>query len=182
MILAKASRIAAIFEPSELNSFDFLSDLNVDNFLTSYILKTYLFTDDIQPCSSPLEGAVKIYEYLQKSLAERKIEVKHSDEIFFNCVDCKPNSDRGCCKKRKLVKAIVDKILIFLEENSNELQEVDFADDVTFGVVDSYYDNVMDMTWQGIKKTIEELCHEDNQDFAPTINTEDVINTYFKLK
>ena len=58
----------------------------------------------------------------------KQVNSKYSQEQPVHCTLCKV--ERGCCKRRKLMLAMVEKILKWLKENKNQLQNIDFAHDV----------------------------------------------------
>ena len=45
-----------------------------------------------------------------------------------DCTEC--DHEYGCCKQRKLMLAMVEKILEWLKEHKDELQDIDYVDDV----------------------------------------------------
>ena len=139
-ILAKAVRIASIAQPDNLDSFDLEENINVDDVITSFLLRMCLPNekdnkDEFEDCSTPHAVALKIYEILLQALQARKLESKFLDkEVYFcsnhNGYDC--TVERGCCKRRRFMIAMVEKIISWLKNHESDLQDVDFADDVEF--------------------------------------------------
>ena len=132
-ILAKAVRIASIAKPDNIESFELQETINTDDVISSFILKACLFEkdkmkDEFYACSKPVEAAIPIYELLQNYLSEKNVRSEYSYEEPVNCTMCK--FERGCCKRRKLMLAMVEKILQWLEDYKDKLQSIDFADDV----------------------------------------------------
>ena len=52
------------------------------------------------------------------------------DEIerIVDCTRCEV--ERGCCKRRKLMMAMCERIIQWLQEHKDELEDIDYADDV----------------------------------------------------
>ena len=80
-ILAKAVRIASIAQPDNLDSFDLEENINVDDVITSFLLRMCLPNeednkDEFEDCDTPHAVALKIYEILLQALQTRKLESK----------------------------------------------------------------------------------------------------------
>ena len=70
-----------------------------------------------------------IYNHLRSGLEAKYIVSIDVDELpTVDCLDC--DHEYGCCKQRKLMLAMVEKILEWLKEHRDELQDIDYADDV----------------------------------------------------
>ena len=66
------------------------------------------------------------------SLKKKAIYSSYSRERPVDCLEC--NHEYGCCKQRKLMLAMVEKILEWLKEHKDELKDIDYADDVDLNV------------------------------------------------
>ena len=69
-----------------------------------------------------------IYEQLRTSLKAKQVMSEHTREFPVYCRGC--NHEYGCCKQRKLMLAMVEKILTWLKQHKDELQDIDYADEV----------------------------------------------------
>ena len=73
------------------------------------------------------DAAVVIYDKLRNTLKTSGF----SSYPYKSPVDCtKCDLEYGCCKQRKLMLAMVEKILEWLKEHKDDLQDIDYADDV----------------------------------------------------
>ena len=72
--------------------------------------------------------AVRIYEHLRTRLKENWVYSSYTRESPVNCRNC--DLEYGCCKQRKLMLAMVENILEWLKEHKDELQDIDYADEV----------------------------------------------------
>ena len=72
--------------------------------------------------------AVMIYEHLLSSLQNKLVRSRYAVERPVDCTEC--DHEYGCCKQRKLMLAMVEKILEWLKEHKDELQDIDYADDI----------------------------------------------------
>ena len=137
-ILAKAVRIASIAQPDNLDSFDLEENIKVDDVITTFLLQMCLpnevdFKDDFNLCLTPYAVACKIYEILLEQIQSRKLHSNFLNETIYFCSDKSDKSclsDRGCCKHRQMMTAMVAKILSWLQTHGDELKDIDFADDV----------------------------------------------------
>ena len=134
-ILAKAVRIASIAQPDNIEEFELQEKIKTDDVISSFILKACLFragkvNTEFNECSTPHDVVTKIYEMLEAGLIKEEVYSEYSRESPINCTHCQV--ERGCCKRRKLMLAMVEQILQWLKENKNNIQDIDFADDVTF--------------------------------------------------
>ena len=130
LILAKAVRIANIAHPENIERFELQETIKTDDVISSFILKACLFGKDkhkevFNECLTPHDVATTIYELLQKYLLEKKIESEYSQEKPLECSKCQV--ERGCCKRRKIMLAIVEKILQWLYANKSMLQNIEFS-------------------------------------------------------
>ena len=137
-ILAKAVRISSIAQPDSIQSFELQETVKIDDFISSFILKACLFgedkhKDEFVNCSTPLDVSILIYELLQKYLNEKKSESKYCYEYPVFCIDCEV--ERGCCKLRKFMLAMVENVIQWLKCNQTELAHIDFSDNVKFNNV-----------------------------------------------
>ena len=135
-ILAKAVRIASIAQPNNIETFDLQETIKTDDVISSFILKACLFGEDIHKeqfneCSTPHDVATTIYELLQEYLNDKHVFSAYNNEDPVGCSFCEV--ERGCCKRRKLMFAMVEKIRQWLKENRDQLQDIDFVDDVDLG-------------------------------------------------
>ena len=149
LILAKAVRIASIARPAEdlTSHYGLQEDIHVDDFITSYLLKTCLMKllprhSQAESCNcrgehateccewttaerdNACSWAIRIYEKLKKDLAEKGIaewyyRYKHT---LIDCRDCKV--ERGCCKKMKLTLAMTSQILDWLKRHQQQLSKL----------------------------------------------------------
>ena len=135
-ILAKAVRIASIAQPYNIESFGLEEAVNVDDVITSFILKAHVFHEEIFKSDfdkyiTPQDVAVAVYEHVKTNLDKKQISASYASYIKEYPVDCTEcDHEYGCCKQRKLMLAMVDKILEWLKEHKNELLDIDFSDDV----------------------------------------------------
>ena len=133
-ILAKAVRIASIAEPDDLQAFDLEENICVDDVITSFILKACLLGQNratqmqLAAMTSHVEAAIGIYEILEAALRRKVLVSEYSVKRLVDCEHCVV--ERGCCKKRRLMLAMVENILSWLRVNRHELSDMDFADDV----------------------------------------------------
>ena len=133
-ILAKAVRIASISQPDNLESFELEETINADDVITSFVLKACFLdrcghSSDYDESKTSLEVAETIYEQLRNSLNKKLLVSSYTLERPVDCTEC-DNDEYGCCKQRKLMLAMVEKILFWLKEHKDELQDIDYADDV----------------------------------------------------
>ena len=132
-ILSKAVRLAAIAQPDNLANFDLIENANVDDFVTSYVLKRHLFGHTIDQYTSNIDGsnppeiAIKLYERLRGSFSRTSLYDRVQRDEIIQCQFCV--ADKGCCKRRKFVLVLVDRILQWLKENQDQLQDIDYVDD-----------------------------------------------------
>ena len=157
LMLAKAARIASIARPTcaeDLTShYGLLDDIHVDDFITSYLLKTCLMKllprhsqTQTCNCSQSLSGvvhetsqcackwklvvsdtacgwAIRIYEKLKTELKANEIETWYYDR--HTIVYCtRCKVERGCCKKRKLTLAMTSQILNWLKQHHRQLKHI----------------------------------------------------------
>ena len=130
-ILAKAVRCDAIAAPQNPDAFDLTETIKVDDVITSYMIKSALFNEqavreDMLQSDTPVKVCVLLYRCLLWALRERKIPESYIGESPLDCTSCQV--ERGCCKRRKLVMAVVEKTLQWLHVNQRQLEDVDFAD------------------------------------------------------
>ena len=112
-ILAKAVRIASISQPDNLESFGLEEAVNVDDVITSFILKACLYDtnryqSEFDKSKTSHDVAVMIYEKLKIGLNKKQVYSRHSLEYPVDCTEC--DLEYGCCKQRKLMLAMVEKI------------------------------------------------------------------------
>ena len=69
-----------------------------------------------------------IYRKLRSFLDQKEVLSSYTSERPVDCREC--DYEFGCCKQRKLMLAMVEKILKWLKEHKDELQDIDYADDV----------------------------------------------------
>ena len=140
-ILAKAIRITDISQPGNIETFELQETIKTDDVISSFILKACLFNDnrntgfflkeEFFDCFTPYDVCTKIYELLHQYLNEKVVRSEYSNEFPIRCHNwC--DVERGCCKRRKLMLAMVEKILQWLKENEHQLQDIDYAVDVSF--------------------------------------------------
>ena len=76
---------------------------------------------------SAFDWAIKIYERLRMDLEARKVTSWHSEfPRIINCSQCVV--ERGCCKKRQLMLAMIARILDWLTRYHEELNDLDLGD------------------------------------------------------
>ena len=75
---------------------------------------------------TPIEVAEAIYEQLKTSLNKKLVVSTTTSERPVDCTKC--DHEYGCCKQRKLMLAMVEKVLDWLKEHKDELQDIDYAD------------------------------------------------------
>ena len=146
LVLAKAARIASIARPAEdlTSHYGLQEDIHVDDFITSYILKTCLMLllprhSQTNNCSefcytapecqwlsndagSACDWAIRIYELLKRCLELKHINTLYGNKDLVDCLECK--AERGCCKKRKLTLAMTSQILNWLKCHQKELSKI----------------------------------------------------------
>ena len=130
-ILSKAIRLASIAKPKNIDSFDLEESVKVDDVITSHLLT--IMAIDIEQQRNGFETlttfdvALNIYKLLQSILINGYSN--NSDYVTARtaCQSCKV--ERGCCKRRKLMKEMVENIIDWLKNNKDRLQDIDFADD-----------------------------------------------------
>ena len=178
-ILAKAVRISSIAKPTKIERFDLEENINVDDVITSYMLKSCLFdSEKLKPefenCTSAHEVAVNIYTILAQALRKKLLESMYTRTNLVDCRYC--HLERGCCKRRQLLHAMVENILKFLAEHKHELQDVSFAsDDFDFGV-----------ETENIKEKKKITCSDDTihvgltNGHAATLTAHGVLQVYLK--
>ena len=132
-IIAKALRIA----PISGNNLDFESlhiadDFNVDEFISSYVLKTCLFNILKKMESNATEQNVSfastckfvwadnIFEELEESLVKKDLELWYEGTLLY-CVYCEV--PKPCCRKLDTMLAMVKEIRRWLEEHMGELRD-----------------------------------------------------------
>ena len=150
LILAKAARIASIARPAEdlTSHYGLQEDIHVDDFITSYLLKTCLMkllprhsqsvecncndkfqqTEPTQECkwtTVERDGAggwaIRIYEKLKTDLDNAKrIKTWYGKGTLMDCMFCAV--ERGCCQKRKLTLAMTTQILDWLKQWGDDLK------------------------------------------------------------
>ena len=133
LILAKAVRLASIAKPSNLEEFDLEEIINVDDIITSFVLKAAMFerneyNPEYNKLSTSFDVAVTVYENLRSGLNIGLIVTCNGKDRPIDCTKC--DHEYGCCKQRKLMLAMVETILKWLKEHKDELQDIDYADDV----------------------------------------------------
>ena len=130
LILAKAARIASIARPKEnlTSHYGLQEDIHVDDFITSYMLKTCLMK--LLECKwtilergSVCGWAIRIYQKLKADLEAKKIETCYGYNTLMDCTDCKV--ERGCCKKMKVTLAMTSQILDWLRQHEEQLNSED---------------------------------------------------------
>ena len=113
--------------------FELEETIKVDDVITSFILKAYLLDRNERQWNyfqarTLYEVAVTIYEQLLWSLNYKLIISFYASETPVDCTEC--DHEYGCCKERKLMLAMVEKILEWLKEHKDDLQDIDYAEDV----------------------------------------------------
>ena len=132
LILAKAVRIASIARPAEdlISQCGLREDIRVDDCITSYMLKSCLmkllkadeldaFRDTACSCS------IKIYQELIKHFTTA-LQISWYEEWNFGCGKGICKVERDCCKRKKLILAMISQILRWLEQNKQQLNSIDF--------------------------------------------------------
>ena len=128
-ILAKAVRISNISRPSEGIDFGLEEDIYADSVITSFILKCCLFgekeiKENFECCGNAIDVASKIYQLLHKALVQKLLQSAYTGERPVDCVLCRV--ERGCCKKRLFMTAMVEKIMMWLNNNRDCLMDMNF--------------------------------------------------------
>ena len=146
-ILAKAVRIASIAQPDNLDSFDLEKIINVDDVITSFLLRMCLPNERdnktaFEGCCTPHAVALKSYEILSQAFHARKLESVFLNEEVYFCsndqgYDCR--TERGCCKRRRFMIAMVEKIISWLKNHESHLHDIDCADNVKFNFSEYEY-------------------------------------------
>ena len=133
-ILAKAVRISSISQPRDIYLQDLTDNVKVDDVITSYLLKTCLLyisrwgEHDFGQFPTPFQVALTIFATLSRDLAVRKLN--YADDGYKDCNSCE--SEMSCCKKMKLMLAIVQNILDWLKKHEKNLRNIDFVDEIDF--------------------------------------------------
>ena len=135
-ILAKAVRIASIAQPDNTELFELQEAIKTVDVISSFVLKACLFGKDrhkeaFNKYLTPHDVSTNIYERLQNYLNAKEVKSEYSRESPVNCFGCQV--ERGSCKRRNLMLAMVRMIIKWLEENKDRLQDIDFADHVDLG-------------------------------------------------
>ena len=132
-IISKAVRLENIVGVYILSSY-LEKNLNIKDILTSFVLKAALYNKRryIQDnnIKDPVEIATKTYMYLLKKLRTKKFytDMDRYHERIVDCFQCTVES--GCCKRRKLMMAMCERIIQWLQEHKDELEDIEYADDV----------------------------------------------------
>ena len=122
-------RSACIAQPRNIQSYDLAETVNVDDLISSFILKACLFDKkgpctNFSDCKSPLSVSVMIYERLLEKLDTKLVESLYTGEKPVDCTNCK--IVRGCCKRRKLMMAMGKEILQWISSNKIKLSDMHF--------------------------------------------------------
>ena len=136
-ILAKAVRLAAIAQPMDIGAFELCENINVDDVITSYMLRSCLIGVNIDTsgnklCKTPSEAAITIYQRLKTIIHKKAMCSMYPYYLsgpcdIFDCTQC--TFERGCCKNLKLMLAMTDNILQWLTEHHDTLNKIDFVMD-----------------------------------------------------
>ena len=121
-ILAKAVRLACIAQPMDIEAFDLAENINVDDVISSFVLKACLFSrlganDYILKCKSPVEVSAMINECLINSLKNNLVKSLYSGETPVNCTKC--FVVRGCCKRREFMLSMSRNFLLWMSRSSS---------------------------------------------------------------
>ena len=116
--------------PENLEHFDVEEELHLYDVITSFMLKASLLDKtgmktEFQSATTPCAVAVRIYENLLQSLEEEVVGAAFSFEQPVDCLSC--YVEHGCCKQRKLMIVMVERILRWLKENLDKLQDIDYC-------------------------------------------------------
>ena len=154
--LSVGERAALVAGSSHMSHCGVQEDIHVDDFITSYLLKTCLMK--LLPRHSPAEGcnncnewrirpgkqttgcrwstverdsacrwAIRIYGKLKKELMAKKIFSWHTSSRE-TLMNCQEcEVEHGCCKKRKLTLAITSRVLDWLKKHQGALFEAIFV-------------------------------------------------------
>ena len=128
-ILAKAVRLACIAQPDNIESYGLAENINVDDVISSFILKACLFGEhatheDILKCVSPVQVSILLYERLIKQLQDKVVYSPYTGESPVDCTKCV--IERGCCKRRRLMLEMCKNIQRWITTNTSELNGMDF--------------------------------------------------------
>ena len=133
--LAKAVRITAISEPSDLSglTLDEEEKINSEDVITTYMLKTCLMTlyEEHKKNRSKMKAkqviwTKMIYERLREFIHNGELKTYYGDGVLFQCGDHPDDDtlDRACCHKRELILRMCDAMLSWLRANRAELEEL----------------------------------------------------------
>ena len=126
--LAKALRIAAISKPTDIDGLvlDMEKEYNNEDIITSYMLKTCLFTVYKEHAeTNNLYGTVRawterVYKRLHKAVRHRKLPTYYGDGVLFQCKESTDDKN-VCCQDRLLIMRMCDAILNWLQANKTEV-------------------------------------------------------------
>ena len=130
-ILAKAVRISSICQPENISDFDLSESVNIDDILTSHMLKqgfmdrNGVLRREFSTYTAKVQVAIGIYENILRFLNERHFSLALSrvKDWPFSCHWCAiRNITRGCCKRKRLTTAVTLQILNWLKKHENDLK------------------------------------------------------------
>ena len=114
--------------------------------------------DEFEDCSTPHAVALKIYDILNQALHARKLESMFLNEEVYFCsndqgYDCR--IERGCCKRRRFMIAMVEKIISWLKNHESDLHDINYADDFTLNFGEYRYNADEDLNTTDVASYFE---------------------------
>ena len=130
-IIAKALRISAIAQPSGISYLAPGETINIEDYVTSYMLKTcliYIRRETPNFDGTAVDWADRIYEYLhekaQGDVYEHKAKLSShyfDKEYLLYCDDVGYAPMRPCCIKRLMIIGVCESVRAWLSDKKDSL-------------------------------------------------------------
>ena len=131
MILAKAVRTTDICTPQSLEHLSLRENIDVTDFVTTYMLKTCLFhllveSDDLN--GDEFDWAVQIYGRLVTYMETKSLPNYHEEDGFvFQCEHSDENMSFECCYKWRVIMSLCRTIYKWLLTNRKALKDAAYG-------------------------------------------------------
>ena len=133
LIVAKALRMAAVSKHAALTGISENESINVDDFITSYMLKTCLIEilkDSDNQKGTAYDWADRIYCFLEQSLEYGTLYSYNDDcgdDFIVRCDHLPDSPMKSCCLERKVILELCYAIRAWLRKNKSELEHLTYG-------------------------------------------------------
>ena len=152
LVIAKAVRTTSICHAIDLNALAVSTPIDLIDVSTSYMLKNIAFElepeerpeyhgsdtssesdnemtlNPIQPTTTLASGyasSCEIYRELKRSVKKGRVSSALDDSTIFHCQHAEKGTiEAACCLKRRVILAVCDEILTWLEQHKNDFEQM----------------------------------------------------------